>query len=48
MAGAVPGFSLFSKMMRPRKRKPDSACSLSFDFQIQKISLNEGKSLLTA
>lgn len=28
MAGAVPGFNLFSKMIRPRKRNPDSACSL--------------------
>lgn len=28
MAGVVPGFSLFSKMINPRNRKPDSACSL--------------------
>ena len=29
IAGAVPGLILFSKMMRPRKRRPDSTCSLS-------------------
>ena len=28
IAGAVPGFSLFSKMTKPRNRRPDSACSL--------------------
>lgn len=28
MAGVVPGFNLFSKMISPRKRRPDSACSL--------------------
>lgn len=28
IAGVVPGFSLFSKMTNPRKRRPLSACSL--------------------
>ena len=28
IAGAVPGFSLFSKIIKPRNRRPDSACSL--------------------
>ena len=28
IAGVVPGFSLFSKITRPRKVSPDSACSL--------------------
>ena len=28
MAGVVPGFNLFSKMISPRKRRLDSACSL--------------------
>ena len=30
IAGPVPALSLFSKMMRPRKRRFDSACSLFY------------------
>jgi hypothetical protein len=40
IAGAVPGFSLFSKMISPRKRRPDSACSLAQG----RISGGEGES----
>ena len=38
IAGAVPGFSLFSKIIKPRNRRPDSACSLH----------NHGKSMLNS